>query len=91
MFMFHCMNYKLERAVHDDTNSTNKVSHLRMFLDTLLTVLVRLTTVRFLQVCRKHWTMRCVKFEKCLMYDGCLHLTELSMLFIFLCRHLLVH
>lgn len=35
LFMFHCMNHKLELAVHDAVSSTNKVSHLRMFMDTL--------------------------------------------------------
>ena len=29
------MNHKQELAVHDAVSSTNKVSHLRMFLDTL--------------------------------------------------------
>jgi hypothetical protein len=32
---FHCMNHKLELAVHGAVTSTNKVSHLRMFIDTL--------------------------------------------------------
>jgi hypothetical protein len=32
---FHCMNHKLELAVHDVVNSINRVTHLRMFMDTL--------------------------------------------------------
>jgi len=35
LFTFHCMNHKLELAVHDAVSSTTKVSHLRMFMDSL--------------------------------------------------------
>jgi len=32
---FHCMSHRLELAVHDAVSTTNKVSCLRMFMDTL--------------------------------------------------------
>lgn len=32
---FHCMNHKLELALHDAVSSVNMVSHLRTFMDTL--------------------------------------------------------
>ena len=35
LFTFHCMNHKLELAVHDAVSITTKVSHLRMFMDSL--------------------------------------------------------
>lgn len=35
LILFHCMNHKLELAVHDAVTATNKVSHLKMFMDTL--------------------------------------------------------
>lgn len=35
LFTFHCMNHKLELAVHDAVATTTKVSHLRMFMDSL--------------------------------------------------------
>lgn len=35
LFTFHCMNHKLELAVHDAVSCTTKVSHLRMFMDSL--------------------------------------------------------
>lgn len=35
IIVFHCMNHKLELAVHDAVKITNKVSHLRMFMDSL--------------------------------------------------------
>lgn len=35
LVIFHCMNHKLELAVHDAVSTTNRVSHLRCFIDTL--------------------------------------------------------
>ena len=35
VILFHCMNHKLELALHDAVSSVNMVSHLRMFMDTL--------------------------------------------------------
>jgi hypothetical protein len=40
--IFHCMNHKLDLAVHDAVTTTNKISHLRIFMDTLYAYYSRL-------------------------------------------------
>jgi hypothetical protein len=35
LLIFHCMNHKLELAVHDAVSTVNRISHLKMFMDTL--------------------------------------------------------
>jgi hypothetical protein len=60
LVIFHCMNHKLELAVHAAVTHTNVISRLRMFMDTLYSFYSRSPrNCRLLdRLHRQHWVLK---------------------------------
>jgi hypothetical protein len=65
ILMFHCMNHRLELAVHDAVSATNTMLHLRSFMDCLYAYYSRSPkNVRAIEEASKVLGIECMKIGK---------------------------